>query len=150
DRPVLVSLSGGNPALHPLAPLIALGRRNGHSFALETQGSMAQVWFAELDWLILSPKPPSSGMTTDWNDVENCLEAAQGKPRCVLKIVVFDDADYAFARATCARFPTLPMYLQVGNPAPSIGPDAASADAPDLKDLLRRLRWLADRVIADD
>src|SRR5262245_32014811 len=81
DRPVLVSLSGGNPALHPLAPVIALGRRYGHSFALETQGSMAQAWFAELDWLILSPKPPSSGMTTYWNNLENCLTAAQGKPR---------------------------------------------------------------------
>jgi len=41
-NPVLVSLSGGNPALQPLHPLIALGRRKGHSFALETQGSVAQ------------------------------------------------------------------------------------------------------------
>jgi 7-carboxy-7-deazaguanine synthase len=150
DRPVLVSLSGGNPALHPLAPVIALGRRYGHSFALETQGSMAQAWFAELDWLILSPKPPSSGMTMDWNDLENCVKAAQGKPRCVLKIVVFDDADYAFARAAAARYPTLPIYLQVGNPAPSTGTSTAVADEPDLGDLMHRLRWLADRVIADD
>jgi 7-carboxy-7-deazaguanine synthase len=28
-KPVLVSLSGGNPALQPLAPLIALGRESG-------------------------------------------------------------------------------------------------------------------------
>ena len=94
-RPILVSLSGGNPALQSLAPVIALGRRNGHSVALETQGSLPQAWFAELDWLILSPKPPSSGMTTDWNALEACIEAAQGKPRCVLKIVVFDEADYS-------------------------------------------------------
>ena len=38
DSPVLISLSGGNPALQPLAPVIALGRRNGHSFALENIG----------------------------------------------------------------------------------------------------------------
>src|SRR5579864_3966914 len=56
---VLITLSGGNPALQPLAPLIALGRNDGHGFAMETQGSMAQPWFADLDWLILSPKPPS-------------------------------------------------------------------------------------------
>jgi 7-carboxy-7-deazaguanine synthase len=149
DRPVLVSLSGGNPALHPLAPLIALGRRNGHSFALETQGSMSQAWFAELDWLILSPKPPSSGMTTDGNGLENCRKAAQGKPRCVLKIVVFDDADYSFARAAAARYPKLPVYLQVGNPAPSIGTSTAIAGEPDLEDLMHRLRWLAGKVIAD-
>jgi organic radical activating enzyme len=36
---------------------LALGRHTGHAFALETQGSMAQSWFAQLDWLILSPKP---------------------------------------------------------------------------------------------
>ena len=150
DRPVLVSLSGGNPALQPLAPLIALGRRNGHSFALETQGSISQAWFAELDWLILSPKPPSSGMTTDWNNLENCLKAAQGKPRCVLKIVVFDDADYSFARTAAARYPKLPVYLQVGNPAPLTGTSTAIAGEPDLEDLMHRLRWLAGRVIADD
>ena len=38
-KPVLVSLSGGNPALQPLAPLIALGRERGLSFVMETQGS---------------------------------------------------------------------------------------------------------------
>lgn len=150
DRPVLVSLSGGNPALQALAPLIALGRRNGHSFALETQGSISQAWFAELDWLILSPKPPSSEMTTDWNGLENCLKAAQDKPRCVLKIVVFDDADYSFARTAAARYPKLPIYLQVGNPAPLTGTGTAIAGEPEFEDLMHRLRWLAGRVIADD
>ena len=32
---------------------------------LETQGSIAQDWFAQLDVLTLSPKPPSSAMHTD-------------------------------------------------------------------------------------
>jgi len=149
DSSVLISLSGGNPALQPLAPVIALGRRNGHSFVLETQGSMSQAWFAELDWLILSPKPPSSGMTTDWNVLQACIEAAQGKPRCVLKIVVFDDADYSYAQAAAARHPTLPVYLQVGNPAPLIAASTAIADEPDVEDLMYRLRWLAGKVIAD-
>src|SRR5438270_5257128 len=75
-EPVLVSLSGGNPALQPLQLLIELGRSRRHSFALETQGSVAQPWFAALDWLILSPKPPSSGMPTDWSAVHACLAAA--------------------------------------------------------------------------
>src|SRR5437870_6318828 len=48
------------------------------------------------------PKPPSSGMTTDWNALEACLEAAQRKPHCVLKIVVFDDADYSYAQTAAA------------------------------------------------
>jgi len=149
DSSVLISLSGGNPALQPLAPVIALGRRHSHSFALETQGSVSQAWFAELDWLILSPKPPSSGMTTDWNVLQACIEAAQGKPRCVLKIVVFDDVDYSYAQTAAARYPTLPVYLQVGNPAPLIAANRAIADEPDVEDLTHRLRWLAGKVIAD-
>jgi len=149
DSPVLISLSGGNPALQPLAPVIALGRRNGHTFALETQGSVSQAWFAELDWLILSPKPPSSSMTTDWNALEACVEAAQGKPRCVLKVVVFKDADYSYAQTAAARYPALPVYLQVGNPAPLIAANRAVADQPDVEDLMHRLRWLAGKVIAD-
>ena len=72
-RPVLVTLSGGNPALQPLAPLIALGHAAGYRFAMETQGSVAQPWFADLDWLVLSPKPPSSGMTMDWRSFDECL-----------------------------------------------------------------------------
>jgi 7-carboxy-7-deazaguanine synthase len=149
DSPVLISLSGGNPALQPLAPVIALGRRHSHSFALETQGSVSQAWFAELDWLILSPKPPSSGMTTNWNALDACLEAALGQPRCVLKIVVFDDADYSYARMATARHPKLPIYLQVGNPTPLIAAGGAMAGEPDVEDLARRLRWLAGKVIAD-
>ena len=148
-RPVLVSLSGGNPALQPLASLIALGRRDGHGFALETQGSVAQEWFAELDWLILSPKAPSSETTTDLNILEACLAATQGRPRCVLKIVVFDDGDYAYAQAAAARYPALPMYLQVGNPAPLIGAGRAPTEQADFDDLMARLRWLVDKVVAD-
>lgn len=146
-NPVLVSLSGGNPALQALDPLIALGRLNRHSFALETQGSVSQPWFADLDWLILSPKPPSSGMATDWDPFEACLRAAKQRPRCVLKIVVFNDADYSYAQAVAARYPALPVYLQVGNPAPlTSGPMAEDAN---IDDLLSRFRWLAGKITAD-
>src|SRR5262249_53931375 len=118
NEPVLVTLSGGNPALQPLAPLIELGHAKGHKFALETQGSASSPWFAELDWLILSPKPPSSHMTTDWDALDACVTVGRQGPRRVLKIVVFDNADYSYARTVSARHPALPIYLQVGNPAP--------------------------------
>jgi 7-carboxy-7-deazaguanine synthase len=146
---VLVSLSGGNPALQPLAPLIALGHKSGHSLALETQGSVCQPWFAELDWLILSPKPPSAGMPVDLDALEACLKAARGRPRCVLKIVVFDDVDYGYARALAARYQALPVYLQVGNPLPSNAVGGVPRDEADIDDLLQRFRWLAGKVIAD-
>jgi 7-carboxy-7-deazaguanine synthase len=148
-QPVLISLSGGNPALQPLASLITLGRRDGHSFALETQGSVPQAWFADLDWLILSPKPPSSGMATDWDALESCVAAAKGRTRCALKIVVFNADDYAYARTVAARCPTLPIYLQVGNSVPLHAGGETIANAVDFGDLMGRLRWLAERTIKD-
>lgn len=149
DRPVLVSLSGGNPALQPLEPLIALGRRTGHTFLLETQGSVAQPWFAELDWLILSPKPPSASVMVNWRAFDECLESAAGRPRCVLKIVVFDDADYNYGREVSARYPDLPVYLQIGNPAPLAAVGALLPEEANTDDLLGRLRWLVGKVTAD-
>ena len=44
-----------------------------------------------------------------------------------------------------ARYPALPPYLQVGNPAPL----TAVADESDVGDLLRRFRWLVGKVTAD-
>jgi 7-carboxy-7-deazaguanine synthase len=141
--PVLITLSGGNPAIQPLGPLIALGKARGHRFAMETQGSVADACFAALDWLVLSPKPPSSGMTTDWAAFDACLAAAGNGPRTVLKVAVFDDADYDFARQAAARYPSLPLYLSVGNPAPE------EESNVDLTDLLARFRWLVDKVARD-
>ena len=150
-RPLLVTLSGGNPALQPFGPLIDLGRAKGYGFALETQGSAAQDWFARLDWLVLSPKPPSAGMETDWAALARCVQAAGPATRACLKIVVFDEADYAYARAASARHPDLPVTLQVGNPRPPIPGDSALDPGlePDLADLLARFRWLAERAAGD-
>lgn len=146
---VLVSLSGGNPALQPLAPLLELGRQKGHTFALETQGSVSQPWFAALDWLILSPKPPSSGMATDWQALDDCVAAAKGAAQSVVKVAVFDDDDYAYAQVVANRYPTLPVYLQVGNPAPLITHAGPGSEEADIDDLMRRFRWLVDKVAAD-
>lgn len=146
--PVLVTISGGNPAIQPLAPLIAQGQARGHRFAMETQGSVAAAWFATLDHLVLSPKPPSSGMNTDWRAFDACLAAAAGRPHTVLKVAVFDEADYAFARAASARHPSLPVYLSIGNHTPG-EPNEAGRDGVDQKGLMARFRWLVDRVGQD-
>jgi 7-carboxy-7-deazaguanine synthase len=147
DRPILVTLSGGNPALQPLNGVIAAGQACGHSFALETQGSVSQPWFAMLDWLLLSPKPPSSGITTDCTELDACIDAAGCKPRCALKFVIFDKEDYAFARSVASRYPELSSYLQVGNPSPLRTTEAS--DAADMDDLMRRLRWLVAKAVED-
>ncbi len=149
STPVLVSLSGGNPALQPLEPLIEQGHRRGHSFALETQGSVAQPWFSSLDWLMLSPKPPSSGMETDWLALDECVQAAAGGPHSVLKVVVFDEDDYAYARQAARRYPDLSVYLQVGNPAPLVSHAGPGREDADMDVLMRRFRWLVEKVAAD-
>lgn len=145
--PLTVSLSGGNPAIQPLGSLIRLGQNAGYSFALETQGSIARDWFADLDVLTLSPKPPSSEMATDWQKLADCIAAAGPRTKTVLKVVVFDESDYAFARDAADRHPDLPLYLQPGNHTP---PPPENSDAPcDMEGIMDRMRWLIDRVTED-
>lgn len=144
--PLTVSLSGGNPAIQDFGPLIALGKSKGYDFALETQGSVARPWFSELDPLILSPKPPSSGETVDWEKFDACVKAA-GEAETVLKIVVFDDADYAWAKDTAARYSDLPLYIQPGNHTPP-PPDAEDAEI-DMTGIMDRYEWLIDKTLAD-
>lgn len=146
-RPILVTLSGGNPALQPLAELLRLGHELGHTFAMETQGSKAQAWFGMLDHLTLSPKPPSSGMAFNRERFEACLAAAGAGTQLSLKLVIADEADYRWARALADDYPQLPLYLQPCNPAPAT-PEQPERET-DLQDLNARLRWLVDRVTGD-
>ncbi|WP_349538992.1 7-carboxy-7-deazaguanine synthase QueE [Sagittula sp. NFXS13] len=141
-QPLTVSISGGNPAIQDFGPVIEMGRAEGYRFACETQGSVPQDWFARLDTLVLSPKPPSSGETVDWERFADCVRA--GAPaKTVMKIVIFDNADYAWAQEAAARHPDLPLYLQPGNP--EVDPDVAVS----LEATTARLRWLVDKATAD-
>lgn len=181
--PIMVTLSGGNPATQNLGPLITLGRARGYTFALETQGSVAQDWFADLDILTLSPKPPSSGMATDWGKLDEIIKSLspacggearrggaaasppspsnsnrsakpreeflssppqageRGFPQVFLKLVVFDNADYDYAKSVAAKYPQLPVYLQPGN-------HAVNGDA-DIAGLMARMHWLIEKTITD-
>jgi 7-carboxy-7-deazaguanine synthase len=64
----------------------------------------------------------------------------------VLKIVVFGEADYAYARGVWERHSDLPVVLQVGNEHP---PTAAGEGALDEEALKARFRWLVERVATD-
>ncbi len=147
-RPILVTLSGGNPALQPFGPLIRLGRSEGYRFTIETQGTLARDWFVDLDYLTLSPKPPSSTMKTDWEQLGRCIEAGGPGTETVMKVVVFDERDYAYAKEVGRRFPRVPIYLQVGNDDPP-GPEATDKTEPDTGRLLERYEWLAEKVVTD-
>jgi 7-carboxy-7-deazaguanine synthase len=142
-RPLTVSISGGNPAIQDFSGVIAMGKAEGYRFACETQGSIAKPWFADLDTLVLSPKPPSSGETPDWAAFESCLTAAKGCRSIVLKIVIFDDADYTWAQQVAANHPDLPLYLQPGNP------EVDPSQPVDLQVTTDRLLWLIEKVTGD-
>ena len=146
-KPLMVTLSGGNPAIQPFGNLIALGQSKGYQVAMETQGSVAKDWFADLDMLVLSPKPPSSDMETDWAAFDECLKAAGNTPQVVLKIVTFDDNDYVYAKGVAARYPALPIYLQPGNPTPPMGDDDSIPVDPN--SATEKMLWLIDKVNQD-
>ncbi len=78
-----------------------------------------------------------------WGAFSACIEAAQDGPKVVMKIVIFDDTNYAWARAVADRYPALPLYLQPGNA--EVGPDLP-VDPQTLSD---RLLWLVEKVTAD-
>jgi len=142
-QPLTVSISGGNPAIQDFAPVIALGKAQGYRFACETQGSIAKAWFGDLHMLVLSPKPPSSGVETDWAAFDACIAAGRRAGACVLKIVVFDDADYAWAKAVAANYPDLPLCLQPGNPEVDPNVPVAPQDVSD------RMLWLVNKAMDD-
>ncbi|MFD2204583.1 7-carboxy-7-deazaguanine synthase QueE [Kiloniella antarctica] len=146
-KPLLVSLSGGNPAIQPLGCLIDMGHEQGFKFALETQGSVAKDWFSKLDNLTLSPKPPSSEMETNWEILSECVAAAGPDTETIMKIVIFDDEDYAYAKKVHQRHPQLKMFLQPGNHTP--GTVEEEEPVIDIKGVMDRMRWLIDKVVDD-
>ncbi|APB72274.1 7-carboxy-7-deazaguanine synthase QueE [Paenibacillus polymyxa] len=170
-----VTLSGGNPALLPqLGELITLLRSQGIATAVETQGSRWQEWLYDIDEVTLSPKPPSSGMTTNWDVLDDIVarlsnrkmanesratssvptatglkEPANDSARlytgaCSLKVVIFDDTDLAYARIVHERYPHVPLFLQTGNPDVNTENTGQIAES-----LLHRYEWLIDRVMDD-
>lgn len=146
-KPILISLSGGNPAIQPLERLIDYGKTKKYSFAMETQGSLFKPWFGLLDTLIVSPKPPSSKMENNWEKVAMCLKT-QG-PSVILKIPVADEEDYFFARQTAQRFPFIPCYLQPVNLTPPPLQQGCVPAPVDMPVLLERFRWLIERTLQD-
>lgn len=76
-NPILVTLSGGSPAIQPLGGLITMGKERGHRFAMETQGSVSAI--GSPPWIgcfcRLPPECPPTGQcstpalpppATDW------------------------------------------------------------------------------------
>jgi len=136
-----VTISGGNPPLLPqLGALVDLLRTAGIRTAVETQGSCWQTWLTRVDDVTVSPKPPSSGMSTNDAVLDQILTKLQeSKIRINLKVVVFHTEDLTYAAQMHERYPQIPFILQTGNEDVSTPNDQALS----LR-LLRRYEWLIE------
>jgi 7-carboxy-7-deazaguanine synthase len=149
--PIRVVLSGGNPAIHNLAGLIDKGHQIGFTFAIETQGTILPEWASDLDTIVLSPKPPSSGMVTDWFKLRAWLDVARGTvsvENVCLKVVIFDDADLLYAakvRDIAADY-NVPFFLQSGTSKPYTDTSTPDLLADFRLNIIEHLMWLNDRV----
>ena len=157
DRiPSSITLSGGNPAIQPLGSLIGQMKTMGYTFSMETQGTISKPWFSELADLIISPKPPSSGMRNNWQKVADCINAAGDDTIVSAKFVIMDEDDYEFAKKAASEIKAIaniPIYLSIGNDNP---PHVSSVDKNnygsgefDLDSIKQRTEWLVDRVAYD-
>ncbi|WP_110927284.1 7-carboxy-7-deazaguanine synthase QueE [Bacillus massiliglaciei] len=143
-----VTISGGNPALlKNIDSLVRILKEKKIKIGVETQGSRWQDWLYEIDELTVSPKPPSSGMKTDFivlTDILSKLKAQNENQHVSLKIVIFDEIDYEYAKKVHQMYPEFPFFLQVGND------DIQTADTQELAGrLLKKYEDLVDRVIND-
>lgn len=151
-----VTLSGGNPAIHELGALVAALHAHSWRIAIETQGDVWRDWLSLLDMLVVSPKPPSSGMVSEKHDAmyerfhehvrNECLYSKVG-----VKIVVFDEDDYVWARDQLNKWRDVAhagLFMSVGTDSPhGVTPkeqtDNARADIAD------RMLWLYERLAND-
>lgn len=143
-----VTISGGNPELlKNLSYLIDILKENGIKVGLETQGSKWQDWFMDINELTISPKPPSSGMETDFETLDMIIEKlkqAEPSHHTSLKVVVFDDEDYEYAKKVHHRYPEIPFFLQVGNED-----NKTTNDQQLVNQLLEKYEWLINNVMLD-
>jgi 7-carboxy-7-deazaguanine synthase len=139
-----VTISGGNPALlSSISYLVDYLHEKGVEVAVETQGSIWQDWFLNINQLTISPKPPSSGMKTNFEKLDHIMarlsESKNTDAEASLKIVIFNDEDFEYAKTVHKRYPEVKFYLQVGN-------DDIVEEASTAK-LLTKLEWLVNKVV---
>lgn len=154
-----VILSGGNPALHHLEPLVNELHDRNYLVAVETQGSRWRPWMRLVDRLCVSPKPPSSlQQKSTLDNLSSFMELASMAPRAYrggnwmfIKIVCFNEGDLDWASTIHQLMPGVPLYLSAGNDA---GRTVGQPDRIDKRsisdvrnDLMDQTLWLIQEVL---
>lgn len=138
-----VTYSGGNPAIQKIDDLVDRFNSLGIRQAIETQGSVWQTWITRIQDLTLSPKPPSSGNVTPYGIGtvldKMLIETPDTFRTRTLKIVVFNEDDYAYAKEIHSAYPDVSMILQVGT-------DVGHSSRDDLLDAVDALQ---QRIMTD-
>lgn len=123
-----IILTGGNPCLYDFNQVLINLQGEGIKVDVETQGSLFPMWLTYIDTLVISPKPPSSGMPDTYDKITDYLNNDVSESiKVAIKIPIFNDEDIEFARRY-AKFankynhnnseyhrPYVKMYLSVGN-----------------------------------
>lgn len=121
-----IVFSGGNPCLFNLEGLVDSLQESGYQIMVETQGTVYKPWLITVDEICVSPKGPSAKMGT----AEQSLTRLRDFMACdgildhrsiYLKVPVFGEEDYEFAKAVHREYPQIEMFLSVGNPLPPRG-----------------------------
>lgn len=154
-----VILTGGNPALHDLAPLVEKLHEKGFLIAVETQGSRWRDWFKDVDRLCVSPKPPSaqeskSSIASLQRFFAEAMKAKVDGSRpyewLFLKVVCFEEEDLDFAEAVRSQLSDTILYLSAGNDAGRTVGEPERFDSRILfavrNDLLNNTNWLVQQV----
>lgn len=146
----MLTISGGNPAMWDLTKLCVELLGLGWKIVVETQGSLWQPWFIHCSVVTVSPKPPSSKMVTDFTRLDVIIhKLKEARKETCLKIVVFDDADYDYAKEVFKRYGRIPTwkYMQPGtdqglqNDGPHVAKIAES--------ILNKTAWIMEKVLND-
>lgn len=154
----MVTLSGGNPAMHDLDQLVDMLHESGREVAVETQGTLLPTWLDKVDYLTVSPKGPGMGEQFEYERFDVFMQRYkhayinnQILPLFAVKIVIFDQQDIEFAKNIAGQWSPAKLYLSVGNPwppAPAKNDSLEDADKDmSLSDaLLERMRVLYDDI----
>jgi 7-carboxy-7-deazaguanine synthase len=144
-----ITLSGGNPAIQPFSDFIDVMQKKGYTFTMETQGDILKEWFRKLDTLVVSPKPPSSLMTTDYDVLALVLKSNRNVS---IKVVIMNEEDYEYAIELHLRFPLQEFFISVGNPNPPVVSDKLNYGSGefDRGEIVNHLEYLINKVANDD
>ena len=151
NRQEWVTLSGGNPALFVDSQFEATMSMH-YRLAMETQGSslINLPTLAKIDCLVISPKPPSSGMANrfDKADIIQILDKRWTTQITALKYVIFNEDDLEWVADVdrmVGAAPWVRRYLSVGTPLDLMGVDPMNNDGP----IIVGFRQLAEIVKTD-